>query len=99
MIQHEKKKKSYTFIMQSNLSTKTTLGSEERSRCREVAISGGSTVFCYAFFSLPKEQFAVLSSVLSFSVIQIFFNDPNTELAGFIAVFLAFKCYSFFFSL
>lgn len=55
--------------------------------------------FATPLFSLPKEQFPSLSSVLSFSVIQIFFNDPNTELAGFIAVFLAFKCYSFFFSL
>ena len=49
------------------------------------------------FFSSPKEQFAALSSVLSFSVIQIFFNDPNTELTGFIAAVLAFKFYSFFF--
>ena len=88
--------------MQSNLSTKTTLGSEERSRCREVSISGGSTVFCYAFFFLCRKNSLLLFRQFchgSFSVIKIFFNDPNTELAGFIAVFLAFKCYSFFFSL
>lgn len=55
--------------------------------------------FAMPFFSSPKEQFAALLSVLSFSVILIFFNDPNTELTGFIAVVLAFKFYSFFFSL
>ena len=52
--------------------------------------------FAMLFFSSPKEQFAALSSVLSFSVIQIFFNDPNTEITEFIAVVLAFKFYSFF---
>ena len=69
MIQHVWQKKSYTFIMQSNLSTKTTLGSEERSRCREVAISGGSTVFCYAFLFFAERT--VCCSFVSF-VIDLF---------------------------
>ena len=37
---HEKNK----IIMHSNLSTMATLGREESGRCREVAVSGGSTV-------------------------------------------------------
>ena len=55
--------------MQSNLSTKTALGSEERSRCREVAISGGSTVFCYAFLFFAERT--VCCSFVSF-VIDLF---------------------------
>ena len=70
------KKKSDTFIMQSNLSTKATLGSEERikplivERWPLVAVR---LYFAMPFFSSPKEQFAALSSVLSW----IFSSDPD----------------------
>jgi len=82
MIQHVGKKNHKHLLYSQTSPQRPPWGQKKEAVVERLPLAAVRLYFAMFFFSSPKEQFAALSSVLSFSVIQSFLTIRILNLQG-----------------